>query len=363
MVGDRKHPSCRSDCHEHTHTGWLQGHFSLQLDRVTAIVQKPIVSAILCEIQAAVGVVEQPAVGKVRRRRGSLQRRAIGIVGVRCCTRRAGEHAAHRADLVDAVVQRLRRRAGQVLALVIVAADRRVAGVARLADAVAAPEVRRDGGGPAARRRAADGRPAAEAVVGEGGRLAADAGVRDADQPVLGVPGVGALAVGGEVAVGVEGQRLAGEVGELVESVVGRGLAAGGGIDGRGVAALGDAGDEVLGARGVGEVGELASGEAGVGDAGEPSVAGVAEVAPGGGEGGAGELAARDLAGLAEVAEGEAAEVVGMDREPADRVVLEGLGAGALDGARAQPAELVIGRARACGPRNRAPGPGRRPCS
>jgi hypothetical protein len=57
-------------------------------------------------------------------------------------------------------------------------------------------------------------------------------------------------------------------------------------VSGRGVAALGNAGDEVLGRRGVGEVGELAGGEAGVGDAREPAVVGVGEVAPGGGESG-----------------------------------------------------------------------------
>ena len=177
--------------------------------------------------------------------------------------------------MVDAVVQGLRRCPGQVLALVVVAAGRGVAGIARLADVVAAPEVRRDRRAATACWCAADGGAPPETVVGEGGRLAADAGIGDADQPVLGVPGVGALAVGGEVAVGVEGQRLAGEVGELVESVVGRGLAAGGGLDRRGVARLGDAGDEVLGRGGVGEVGIVTRRQPGVGDARQPSVVGV----------------------------------------------------------------------------------------
>ena len=48
--------------------------------------------------------------------------------------------------------------------------------------------------------------------------------IGDADEPVLGVPGVVAQPVRSDIAVGVEGQRLARQVGELVEVVVARGL-------------------------------------------------------------------------------------------------------------------------------------------
>jgi hypothetical protein len=44
-------------------------------------------------------------------------------------------------------------------------ADRRVAAVARLADALTAPQVRRRGRAAAARRRAGDGAPATEPIV------------------------------------------------------------------------------------------------------------------------------------------------------------------------------------------------------
>jgi len=74
--------------------------------------------------------------------------------------------------------------------------------------------------------------------------------IGDADQPVLGVPGVGALAVRGKVAHRVPGQRLARQDGELVEAVVGRGLGAGGRVDGGGVARFIDRGDEILGRAG-----------------------------------------------------------------------------------------------------------------
>ena len=69
---------------------------------------------------------------------------------------------------------------------------------------------------------------------------------------------------------------------------------------------------------------------------------GVVEIAPGGGERAAGELAGGDLAGLAEVAQREGAEVVGMHRQPADRVVAEGLRPGPLHRARGELAELVV---------------------
>ena len=215
----------------------------------------------------------------------------------------------------------------------IVTADSRVAGVARLANSVVAPQVRGDGGATTTRRRAADGGATAQPVISEGGRLAGLAGVADADQPVLGVPGVGALAVVSQVTVGIEGQRLAGEVGELVEIVEGPGLRQRRRIDRGGVAGLADRGDLVFPRAGEGEVGEVAGHEAGVGDAREAAVAQIVQVGPGGGKGAAGELARRDLAGLAEIAQGEGAEVAGVAGEAADWVVLEGLGTGALHGA------------------------------
>ena len=46
-----------------------------------------------------------------------MQRRAIGIVGVGRGARRAGEDAAHAAELVGGVVEGLGRGAGQVFAL------------------------------------------------------------------------------------------------------------------------------------------------------------------------------------------------------------------------------------------------------
>ena len=65
---------------------------------------------------------------------------------------------------------------------------------------------------------------AAEAVVAERGGLARLPRIGDADEPVLGVPGVIAQPVRSDIAVGVESERLAGQVGELVEVVVARGL-------------------------------------------------------------------------------------------------------------------------------------------
>jgi hypothetical protein len=85
----------------------------------------------------------------------------------------AGEHTPHRADLVDSVVVELRRRTRHQLALVVVAADHQVAGIACLADVRSAPEIRRRNRAAAARRCAGDRRAPAEAIVAEGGRLAA----------------------------------------------------------------------------------------------------------------------------------------------------------------------------------------------
>jgi hypothetical protein len=136
-----------------------------------------------------------------------LQRVAIGIVTISGCVTRAGEDTAHRADLVGAVVIGLRRRAGNVLALGIILARHRVAGIARLADARAAPDVRCGDRAPAAGGRRGNRGAAAETVVAERGRLAGLPRIGDADEPVLGVPGVIAQPVRGDIAVGVEGQR------------------------------------------------------------------------------------------------------------------------------------------------------------
>ena len=101
---------------------------------------------------------------------------------------------------------------------------RSIAGIARLADARAAPEVRCGDRAAAAGGRRGNRGAAAEPVVAERGGLARLPRIGDADEPVLGVPGVIAQAVRGEIAVGVESQRLARQVGELVEVVVARGL-------------------------------------------------------------------------------------------------------------------------------------------
>ena len=71
-----------------------------------------IVSPVSRQIEPAVGVIEHAGVVEIGERRGSLQRIAVGVVAVGRRARRAGEDAPHRADLVGAVVIRLRRRAG-----------------------------------------------------------------------------------------------------------------------------------------------------------------------------------------------------------------------------------------------------------
>ena len=99
-----------------------------------------------------------------------------------------------------------------------------------------------------------------------------------------------------------------------------------------------------FGRRGEGVVGELARREAGVVDARQAAIIGVGEVAPARRQGRAGELARGDLPGLAEIGQGERAEVAGMRRQPADRIVGEGLGPGARHGTRFEPTQLVVGR-------------------
>jgi hypothetical protein len=195
-----------------------------------------IVSPVLREIEPAVGVVEHTGIVEVGERRGSLQRIAVRVVAVSRRARCAGEDAPHRADLVGAIVVRLCRRAGNVLTLGKILARDRVAGIAGLADACAAPDVRGRDRASAARGRRGNGGAAAEAVVAERGRFARLPRIGDADEPVLGVPGVVAQPVRSDIAVGVEGQRLAGQVGELVEVVVARGLRERAGIDGGRVA-------------------------------------------------------------------------------------------------------------------------------
>ena len=113
------------------------------------------------------------------------------------------------------------------LALVVVAAGHRVGGVARLAQALAAPQVPRLGGGGAVPLD--DRRAPAQAVVAEGGG-AAGASVADARQPLFGISGVRALPVVGEVAGVVVRERLPAALHELVERVDGAAGRAGGGL-------------------------------------------------------------------------------------------------------------------------------------
>ena len=205
-----------------------------------------IVSPILRQIEPAVGVVEHAGIVEVGERCGSLQRIAVGVVAVSRRARCAGEDAPHRADLVGAVVVRLPWRAVHEFAFGKIFTRHRVAGIARLADACAAPDVRCGDRATAAGRRACDGGAAAKPVIAECGRVAGLPRIGDADEPVLGVPGVIARAVGSQVAVGVEGQRLTRQIGELVEVVVARGLRERAWIDRRRVARLGDGSDEIL---------------------------------------------------------------------------------------------------------------------
>jgi hypothetical protein len=140
-----------------------------------------------------------------------LQRIAIGIVAVCRRAGRACEYAPHRADLVGPVVEGLRRRARNELALIVVRPRRRIAASARLAQPLAAPDIGGRNRAAAAGRRARDRGAAAETVIGEGGLLAGLRRIGDADEAVLGVPGVGALPVREQIAVEVVGERLAGE--------------------------------------------------------------------------------------------------------------------------------------------------------
>ncbi|WP_370677819.1 hypothetical protein [Pleomorphomonas sp. PLEO] len=112
----------------------------------------------------------------------------------------------------------------------------------------------------------ADGCTPAKPVVGKGRRLAGRGRIGDADQPVVGIPAIAARSVRGQVAVGVVGEGLPGEVGELIDGIVGRRLRAGRRIGRGGVAGLGDAGNLVFRRRVEGEVGILAGCQAGVAD-------------------------------------------------------------------------------------------------
>ena len=115
-----------------------------------------IVGPILRQIEPAVGVVEHAGIVEVGEWCGSLQRIAIGVVAVSWRARCAGEDAPHRADLVRAVVIGLRRRARHILAFGKIFARHRVAGITRLADARAAPDVRSRDRAAAARGRRGD---------------------------------------------------------------------------------------------------------------------------------------------------------------------------------------------------------------
>lgn len=113
----------------------------------------------------------------------------------------AGKHPADRPNLIDPVVIGLSRRAGHELAFIEILADRGVRRVTRLAGRRAAPDV---GGGDSASApggRAADRHTAAEPIIGEHGLLAGLTRIADPDQPVFGVPAVGARTIGKQIAV------------------------------------------------------------------------------------------------------------------------------------------------------------------
>ncbi len=117
----------------------------------------------------------------------------------------------------------MRARCG--LALVVIGPRDGAVGVHRLAQARAAPQVK--GRGWAARNRRRDRGAAAEAVIGEAGLLARLRRISDRGEAVLGVPGIIALPVGREAAVGIISERLAREARQLVDIVVGRRLVRG----------------------------------------------------------------------------------------------------------------------------------------
>jgi hypothetical protein len=154
-----------------------------------------IVSAVLRQVESAVGVVEHAGIVEVGERRCALQCVAVSVVAKGGCARGAGKDAPHRADLVHSVVIGLRRCARNKLALGIVTARRGIAGAAGLTDAVAAPEIGCRRRAAAASGRTRDRGAAAQPVIREAGLLACLPRISDADQAIFGIPTVIALPV------------------------------------------------------------------------------------------------------------------------------------------------------------------------
>src|SRR5262249_11334648 len=138
---------------------------------------------------------EHSGIAEIGDRRRWLQRVAVGVIAEDRRGAYARKGAAHRADLVDAIVVRLSGRAGHELALCVVGARHHVVRCARLAQARAAPDVRGRRRAAAARRGAADRGAAVEAVIGKARLLARLARIREAYETVLRIPGVIALSV------------------------------------------------------------------------------------------------------------------------------------------------------------------------
>jgi AAA domain len=149
-----------------------------------------------------------------------------------------------------------------------------------LAQICATPDIGVSDRTAAAGRRARDCSASAKSVISKGSLFARLPRIGDADQAVLGVPAVIALPVREQVAVGVKSERLARQVGELIEIVVASRLRACARIDGRGIARFRDGGDEILGRRRVAVVRILARRQPDIADRGQPPVARIGQITP-----------------------------------------------------------------------------------
>src|SRR6185437_15756098 len=76
-----------------------------------------VISTELCEIELAFGIVEHTRIAEVSERCRRRQRVAIRVVIISWGVRGACNDSAHRAELVDAVVVGLPRRARYIFAL------------------------------------------------------------------------------------------------------------------------------------------------------------------------------------------------------------------------------------------------------
>src|SRR5262249_4913122 len=129
------------------------------------------------------------------------------------------------------VVLRVHQSAASQLTLGVITARDVVARISRLAGRLTAPEIARF---DAVGRDDRDAPP--EPVVAEAGRAG---GVRlgaDADQAILGVPGVRALPVVSQITVRIVNERLAVEILYLIEPVISGAHGAGGPLLGHEVA-------------------------------------------------------------------------------------------------------------------------------